>query len=170
MRPALAISMLTVLLFSMPGPGQAMELHWRDAHGTTHSLEESRGKPRILHFWASWCPPCRAELPELAAWEKKHPDITFIAVSLDDDIKDAESFLHSSHLSLPALSGDSDRAMQLGIRALPTTIIIGANGKVLARYVGAQPWSSPAFGNHIADSFPSRHRDHFSPSLASAAR
>lgn len=153
----LAIPALLMLL-SVPNAGDAMEYQWRDINHTTHSLKESDGSPRILHFWASWCPPCRAELPALTAWERQHPDIALIPVSLDRTVADAESFLKRRRLSLSVLSGDPSRAMQLGVRALPTTIIIGANGKVLGRYVGAQPWSDPAFSAQIMAAFPSRRQ------------
>lgn len=160
LRSILAIAALPLMLAGMASSASAFAYQWQDSHNVVHSLKESNGKPRILHFWASWCPPCRAELPELTAWEKKHPGIDLIPVSLDENAGDAESFLSSNHLHIPVLFGDADQAMQLGIRALPTTIIIGADGKVVARYVGALPWSDPAFSKHILESFPSHQALH----------
>lgn len=169
LRYALAIAMLALVLTTSPHRAAAFEYQWRDSHDVMHSLKDSNGKPRILHFWASWCPPCRAELPDLTAWEKQHPGIDLIPISLDENVGDAESFLSSNHLHIPILSGDIDQAMQLGIRALPTTIIIGADGKVVARYVGALPWSDPAFSKHILESFPSRQAPQQSTPVAFSA-
>jgi len=135
----------------MPLTATAADFHWQDARGASHSLKEYAGQPLILHFWATWCPPCRAELPQLAAWKKEHPNITMLPVSLDEQPDVAIAYLKSQGISLPANTGDTGAAMQLGVRGLPSTFIIAANGEIEQRYIGAQSWRNHAFSDIILD-------------------
>ena len=131
------------LLIGAPLQGEAAEYEWTDLQGKTTSLADYHGKPLILHFWASWCPPCRGEMPELTAWIKTHPETTLIAVSLDKEMSDIQKFLDTENIPLPALQGDKAGVVRLGIRGLPATLIIDADGEVLRQRVGAVAWSDP---------------------------
>ncbi|MFC1588863.1 TlpA family protein disulfide reductase [Pseudomonadota bacterium] len=65
------------------GNGQALpDIRWQDAEGNSHHLKDSNGKPRLLHFWAAWCFPCRTELPEMLEWIEKNTDIEIIRLVL----------------------------------------------------------------------------------------
>ncbi len=146
---AVRILSLIVVLFTAFPSAQAVEYEWHNTKGVAHSIREFSGTPFILHFWASWCVPCRAELPELAAWRKQHPNITLIPVSLDQNMADAQDFLNLRHLELPALVGDMGSAMQLGVRGLPTTLVIGTDGAIRRRYFGMQSWRNADFNRDI---------------------
>jgi len=142
------IAFLAVLFLATP-LAHAVQYEWHDGKGMAYSLETFQGKPVILHFWASWCRPCRAELPELAAWRAQHPKAPFVVISLDQNISDARNYLNQQHLPFPALVGNMNNAMQLGLRGLPTTIVIGEDGKIRQRLLGAQPWGNSEFSREI---------------------
>lgn len=119
---------------------QAADISWKDTDGTTKSLADYKGKPVVLHFWASWCPPCRGEMPGLQAWARANPDVTLIPVTLDNNINDAVAFLESKEIDFPALQASTADATRFGIRGLPTTVVIGADGKVRKSKIGAMHW------------------------------
>jgi thiol-disulfide isomerase/thioredoxin len=105
--------------------------------GGSFDLEESRGKPVVLSFWASWCGPCRFELPELSRIRTLYPDVVFVAVNVDRDKKDAERFLSRVQFSLP-IAWDN-QAMILGeysVISMPTMFLIDGNGTVQYVKVG----------------------------------
>ncbi|MDQ6960564.1 MAG: TlpA disulfide reductase family protein [Mariprofundaceae bacterium] len=141
-------ALLAVLLFFIP-PAHAVQYEWYDGKGVAHSLRDFSGKPVILHFWASWCAPCRKELPELAVWRAQHPNAPFAAISLDQNLADARNYLSQQHLPFPPLVGNMNSAMQLGVRGLPTTIVIGEDGKIRQRLLGAQSWENAEFSRKI---------------------
>ncbi len=140
--------LLATLLFFIP-LAHAVQYSWYDGKGVAHSLREFSGKPVILHFWASWCGPCRKELPELAVWRAQHLDVPFVAISLDQNVADARNYLNQQHLPFPLLVGSMNDAMQLGIRGLPTTLIINKNGEITQRLLGSQPWGNAEFSREI---------------------
>ncbi|WP_240923923.1 TlpA family protein disulfide reductase [Mariprofundus ferrooxydans] len=148
--PAQAIRwMIAALLLLAWIPAQAASLHWTDSKGAMHSLDEYKGKPVLVHFWASWCGPCRHEMPALTAWLKKHPQVTIIPISLDSSLADAQAFLTSNHFDLPAQLTDSAQAMGMGARGLPTTLAIASDGTIKARQIGTLPWEDPSFSDTV---------------------
>ena len=140
----LLLSAALFLLAATPQQGLAIDYEWITQQGKSASLTDYRGKPLILHFWASWCPPCREEMPELSSWVKAHPEFTLVAVSLDEDMQEIEKFLETNNISLPALQGNKNEVVRLGIRGLPATLLIDAKGEILRQRIGAVPWKDPA--------------------------
>jgi thiol-disulfide isomerase/thioredoxin len=130
-------------------PAQAVELQWIDHNGVPHNMTEYKGKAVLVHFWASWCGPCRHEMPLLTTWLQQHPEVTIIPVSLDDSMEDAQNFLTSNHFNLPAQLTDSSQAMALGARGLPTTLVVNADGDIAARQIGALPWNKKKFSDTV---------------------
>lgn len=137
-----------LLMLSMP-VSFAAEYEWEDASGVVNSLAEYRGKPVVLHFWASWCPPCRTEMPEMEAWSREHPDVKMIIVSLDRNIADAQAFLDSKSIAFPALKGDMGSAQRLGVRGLPTTLVIGSDSDIKKTRTGSLNWADQAASDGI---------------------
>jgi len=142
------IAFLAALFIATP-LAHAVQYEWYDGKGMTHSLKAFQGKSVILHFWASWCAPCRKELPELAVWRAQHPKVSFAAISLDQNLTDARNYLNQQHLPFPPLVGDMHQAMQLGVRGLPTTVIIGEDGRIRQRLLGIQAWENDEFDRKI---------------------
>jgi len=126
-------------------PAQAAEFQWVDKSGTTHQLSEMKGKPVVLHVWATWCPPCQSELPAFSTWLHAHPEVTTIPVSLDENISAVTSFLRAEKINIPALLSDSGQARELGVRGLPTTLLIAADGSISQHHLGAQNWGDASF-------------------------
>ncbi|MDX8408939.1 MAG: TlpA disulfide reductase family protein [Mariprofundales bacterium] len=138
----------SLIVASTPTPVMAQTLVWQ-AGDTTAQLADYQGQPLILHFWASWCPPCRQELPQLDAWKQAHPKARLVVVSLDDSMAEATQFLRRNHLSLPAWTTDSMQAMRLGVRGLPTTMLVDSNGEIQQRMVGARDWEDHDFSKRM---------------------
>mgnify|MGYP003395181272 CR=1 FL=1 len=102
-------------------------------------LSDTHGKVTILDFWASWCEPCRAELPLLEKVAKKFPskDVVMIAINLDENERDADRFLKATRIQVPVIR-DTKRELteKLKIDSLPVSFILDRNGKVVSVYRG----------------------------------
>lgn len=129
------------MLLLAPCSAYSVEYNWQNAAGDEVKLSSMKGKPLILHFWASWCPPCRSEMPVLANWMKTHPEAKVVVVSLDRDREPAEEYFTEQSIKQPVNMGNMGAASRLGVRGLPTTIVIGADGEVKKRYIGDLDWS-----------------------------
>ena len=155
MKKTLLTAVIAAFTLLAASPAQAIDAHdirWKN-HAKMESLAQDAGHYVLVHFWASWCPPCRAEMPEIVAWAKAHPNIVFVPISLDDTKHDAAHFLKANHLTgVPVLMGTVGDATNIGVRALPTTMIIGPKGHVLRIVRGASPWSADTFSNSILES------------------
>ncbi len=105
--------------------------------GQTFKLSEHRGSPVVVAFWASWCGPCRLELPALSSYAAEHPEVEIIAVNVDRERKDAEKFLSQISVDLPiALDPESVVMGNFLVYTMPTTILIDANGTVKLFKIG----------------------------------
>ncbi|MBN1992385.1 MAG: redoxin domain-containing protein [Anaerolineae bacterium] len=108
-------------------------------NGEPLALSDFRGQPAILNFWASWCPPCKRELPALQAAYAKYGDkIGLIAVDVKEDPAAVAVFVEELELNFP-VALDPDGAVSdltYEVRGIPTTLFIDANGLVAARHVG----------------------------------
>ena len=150
--------MLVIMLCALPGcsgkekpaleGNTAPDITLKDLAGKDVTLSSLRGKVVLLNFWATWCPPCRAEIPSMMRLNQAMAGKQFqmVAVSEDAGGKDAvEGFFKESGASLPALL-DSDQAVgkRYGLTGVPETFVIGKNGVILKKVVGAMDWSDPA--------------------------
>ncbi len=117
--------------------------------GDTLSLNDYRGKPILINFWASWCPPCRSELPALqAAYTKYGNDIGFVAVDVKENRDTVAAFIDDMGLTFPvALDAEGQIAQLYEIRGTPTTVFVAADGTVTARHVG--PLDEAAIDNYL---------------------
>lgn len=111
----------------------------KDLNGNRVSLRLYRGKVILLNFWATWCGPCRLELPRFAEWQKQYgPDgLQVIAVSMDDSARPVRAFVRKLNLNYPVILGDGKLGTRYGgILGLPVTFLIARDGRVTARIVG----------------------------------
>lgn len=126
-------------------PGvQVPELTLNDLRGNARSLSEFRGKKVVLVFWASWCPDCRAEAPELRAMQAAaDPEkVAFVSVSFDRDFETLckyveENFLGGVQLFDPAGKKESKAAADFGVKWIPSLYLIDEEGKVVVSTVVA---------------------------------
>jgi peroxiredoxin len=113
--------------------------------GKRVSLDAYRGKVVLLNFWATWCAPCRKEMPSIQTlWDRyKDQDLVVLAVSEDDGAREQITrFIHKIDVNFPVLL---DHDLKIGdsymLPGLPTTYLIGRDGTIAATIVGTQDWS-----------------------------
>jgi thiol-disulfide isomerase/thioredoxin len=120
-----------------PDPAPAFQLTGLDGKPVT--LADSRGKVILLNFWATWCGPCRAEIPDLVELQNKYKDrLQILGLVVDDDDQDAiQKFVAEFAINYPvALATDDLRAQYGGIPALPTSFVLDAEGRVVQKHEG----------------------------------
>jgi peroxiredoxin len=120
--------------------------------GETVSSQDFRGKTLVLNFWASWCPPCRAEMPDFQElWEERQPqdDLVILAVDFlaEDTVEAASAFVDEFGLTFPIVTDtpDGDVAERYGVRGLPATFFIDRDGILRKVSLG------PVFGNLLPE-------------------
>jgi peroxiredoxin len=112
-----------------------------DLQGHNLKLSDLRGKAVVLNFWATWCPPCKEEIPWFVELQKRYGSqgLQVVGVSMDDDgdQKDVAKFAAANSINYPVLLGKDNVANQYGgIEYLPTTFYIGRDGVVMERVFG----------------------------------
>lgn len=117
-----------------------------DKDGKTRSLEEFKGKVIFLNFWATWCPPCVAEMPSIdKLHEEMGDDVAFVMVSFDDDFEKAKAFDKRKGYDLPIYAPVSNLPAMFQSSALPTTYIIDTEGNLALTHKGMADYSDPEF-------------------------
>ncbi|MFN8499604.1 MAG: TlpA disulfide reductase family protein [Anaerolineae bacterium] len=110
--------------------------------GTDIRLADYRGRPVVLNFWASWCPPCRAEAPAVQrVWEQYQAQgVVFLGVNTSDNDRAARAYLAEYGITYPNVRDDGGSVAPLyHADSLPTTILIDRDGRIVGRRVGAVP-------------------------------
>jgi peroxiredoxin len=136
------------------GPARpAPRVKLKDASGKARSLEEFRGNIVLVHFWASWCPPCIPELPEFLhlgeSVEGKR--VKLVAISTDEKWEDAAKLIPSPLASGVSMLWDpeSEAADQFGTYQYPETYVLDGELRIVAKWVGPQEWSSPLMSQFL---------------------
>ena len=143
--PALAGDMRSFNLAKRQFP--KFDLKWQDAESRTVRLADFGGKVVLLNFWASWCAPCRKELPSIDRLQARLGGKDFIAIALNNDAGGlpvaarAAKRLGVENLTLYHDPGEA-MTNALGIEGLPTTLLFDRTGNLLGTYVGAADWDS----------------------------
>lgn len=128
----------------------APEISLKNLDGELVKLSDFRGQPVIVNFWATWCPPCRKEMPSMErAWQKiKDQGIAMLAVNIGEDEETVFTFTADYPVSFPLLlDTDGRTTQQWPIAGLPTTFIVSPEGKIVYRAIGERQWdSAPILG------------------------
>jgi peroxiredoxin len=124
----------------------APEFILSDPYGKSFSLSAYRGKVVLLNFWATWCPPCRAEMPALNRLyrERKDRGLEILAVSTDKSVSDIHKFLGKNKVDFPILvDSDLSTAKLYKVFSMPTTFLIDRNGIIVEKFYGEYDWTEP---------------------------
>jgi len=124
----------------LPAPAIALT----DLSGETLSPSSYKGKVVLINFWAAWCTPCRAEIPQFVMLQDKYRSRGFqaVGISLDDPEGALRDFCRESGVNYPIVKGNQKIAEAFGgVLGLPTTFLIGRDGLIRAKYQGATDFS-----------------------------
>ncbi len=140
-------------------PKPAPEVHFVDAEGGRVSLAGFEGKVVLLNFWATWCAPCRREMPDLAELQREFGPDGFVVVAVSGDRQGPsviQPFYDRNGVTGLAIYNDRTMGTQRAFRVygLPTTVLLDRRGHELARLLGPAEWASPeakALIRHLVD-------------------
>jgi peroxiredoxin len=157
----LAIWVILVLLqrqgFLLRGPASetasptnrtllAADFSLPDLEGGWQRLSHFRGQVVLVNFWATWCPPCRAEMPSMEALYQTYRDQGFTILAVSIDVQGAaavQPFLEQYRLTFPVLLDPKGQVTgAYGVRSLPTTYLLDRQGRVVSREIGARNWAN----------------------------
>ena len=114
--------------------------------GATQSLSGLKGKVVFLNFWATWCGPCRDEMPSMESLYNRYKDkgLDILAVNCQENETEVLAFMRNHGLTFPAaLDTDGRISASYGIQAIPTTFLINREGNIAVRLVGSINWDTP---------------------------
>ncbi|GAA0362880.1 hypothetical protein GCM10008932_14220 [Alkalibacterium iburiense] len=121
-------------------PGNiAYDFELQDMEGNIVQLSDFRGQKVFLNFWASWCPPCRVEMPHLQEFYEEQVDVVVLGVNVtssESNIANVASFMDELNLTFPNVYGTDDIATLYSIESLPTSYFIDSKGLISERVVG----------------------------------
>lgn len=109
----------------------------------TITLNDLNGKVTIIHFFASWCPPCRQEFPDFINWlnkNKNNDHLALIPLSLDKSVSDADAFFSKYQTEAECYFDEGEAAESFKIKGIPATLILDKNGKVVFKREGGVNW------------------------------
>ncbi len=116
----------------------------QDLQGRRWTSASLQGQVVVLNFWATWCAPCKAEMPSLQALHDAPNAPVVIAVNVKEPKGRVMPFLKHAHLNLPVvLDEQGELARQWGVRIYPTTVLIGSDGQARWRVAGDLDWAGP---------------------------
>lgn len=172
----LLISVLIVCgcMVSIPAAsaGRSIDFSLEDIDGNTHTLSQYRGKWVIVNFWATSCPPCVHEMPELSSFHDRHKERDAVVLGINfEDIRPQwmRRFLDSVAVTYPNLSWGTSPATPFGlVVALPTTFIVSPDGELLAQRVG--PVTAKSLEDYIANETRKRSPAGPAPSAGAAVK
>lgn len=140
---------------SPPAPAPPLEL--ADMHGKKHRLADYRGKVVLINFWATWCDPCREEMPSIDRLLRSMEGrpFTVLAVNLAEPQSRIRTYLEKTPVGFTVLlDRDTSVAKAWKARILPATYIVGPDGKIRYSYVGELDWSQEKVRRTIAALLP----------------
>jgi peroxiredoxin len=145
-----AVLAAAVALQSLQGRGskgyEAPDFELRDLEGDVHRLSELRGKVVFLNVWATWCPPCIAEMPSIEALHRRFRDTDLVVLAVSEDAegeKAVRPVIERLDLSFPILlDPEGTLSPRYGVTGYPETFLIGRDGRVVEHFIGPTDWVS----------------------------
>ncbi len=144
MKKLIILALLAVapLTLALTGQGPAANFTLKSGDGENIRLSEYRGQVVLINFWASWCGPCRQEMPHLDAIHRKYEPMGFtvFGVNVEQDRSMADKVLRDIPVSFPILYDDSNQVSELyGVDAMPATVLVDRNGEIRYMHRGYKP-------------------------------
>jgi len=139
---------------------QAPDFTLKDLNGSKVRLRDYRGKIVFLNFWATWCPPCREEMPSMDKVynEFRNKDFVMLAINLQENAGRVKAFKERFRLNFPILlDSDGEVGLDYAVRSIPTSYLVDREGYLIGRALGARNWASEeAFKlfDHLLNSAP----------------
>ena len=133
-------------LTAVPARPLAPGFELRDPDGNIHRLSDYRGRVAIVNFWATWCPPCRAEMPSMErAWKQIESEgILMIGINVAEDLETVNAFTEEYPVTFPLLlDEDAKVSIEWPVRGMPTTFVVDTEGRIVYRAVGEREWDDP---------------------------
>jgi len=125
---------------------------FKDEAGNIYNVPQLKGKVLFINFWATWCPPCKAEMPSIQILYDKFKDndqVQFFLVEIENDIPGANKFLKQEDLTLPIVYPNSPIPQQWLSGAIPTTVILNKKGELVGREEGMRDYSAKTVEDFI---------------------
>jgi peroxiredoxin len=150
----LRLALLLLLAFAIPASAQPLKewkggatpaLELEDVDGRLHRLSDYRGKVVLLNFWATWCGPCREEMPSMEALRASLQGRPFVvlAINVGEGARVARGFGDKMSLQFPLLlDRDTKTSKAWGARILPASFVLGPDGRIRYSYLGAIDWTA----------------------------
>ncbi|MGB5340125.1 MAG: TlpA disulfide reductase family protein [Gammaproteobacteria bacterium] len=135
------------MLTRLPGQVRAPDFTLTDTDGKQHRLSDYAGKPVIINFWATWCPPCREEIPSMnRAWHKlREAGVALLAINVGEDEDTIFVFTADYPAEFPLLMDQSGEVIaQWPVKGLPTTYVVAPDGTLAYRAIGGRDWDDDA--------------------------
>lgn len=129
-----------------------IDFDFSDENGNVQSTSSLRGKVVFINFWASWCPPCRAEFPSIETLYSKfkdHPDVFFLTINQDNDLAKGRAYLNKENYSVPLFTTIGNVPREVYSGALPTTVVLDKDGKLRYHNTGFANYASNKFVKQI---------------------
>ena len=143
-----------LILFSVSATAQVKEgenapnFTLKNLDGKEISLNQFRGKHVLINFWATWCGPCKIEMPSLEALYERFKDKNFVLLAISNDMFGAnivKPFVKAHNINFPVLLDQRLKVSNaFGVVSLPTTFMIDPQGKIIGALFGAEDWATPS--------------------------
>ena len=140
MKKIIGIIFLMISLVSFSNSAKAPDFNLKDQYGVVHSLENYKGKVIFLNFWATWCPPCKKEMPDIENIYKEYgenkKDVVILGVNSEKE-NEVKKFLKDKGYTFPTLIDENSEVMRkYFIQAFPTSFVIDKEGNVYGYVMG----------------------------------
>jgi thiol-disulfide isomerase/thioredoxin len=125
-----------------------------DSNGKAATTADLKGKVVFINFWASWCPPCRAEMPSLVnLYQKFKADdrLVFLFMNEDDDKNKAIQYLEKNHFTIPLFYSSGNVPHEIFSGSLPTTVVLDKEGKIVLKHQGMAAYNTEDFIRQIEE-------------------